>query len=168
MATSRNGHDLKDMYNPETNTLDIRSNGLYPSNVLSNLCSNSFRFDGMICGSMEGFLQALKYVCPKKQREICKLTGKTAKKSGDGKILWMLLHEAFWQGKRYDRLSPEFRELIFRAYRAMYEQNAAFRAAIEETREKRLIHSIGEPNPKKTILTEREFICMLYRLRGNK
>ena len=43
-ATTRNGHELKDMYNPETNTLDIRSNGLYPSNVLSNLCSNSFRF----------------------------------------------------------------------------------------------------------------------------
>ena len=57
MATTRNGHELKDMYNPETNTLDIRSNGLYPSNVLSNLCSNGFRFDGMVCGSMEGFLQ---------------------------------------------------------------------------------------------------------------
>ena len=53
-ATSRNGHELKDMYNPEANTLDIRSNGLYPSGVLSNLCSNSFRFDGMVCGSMEG------------------------------------------------------------------------------------------------------------------
>ena len=51
---------MKDMYNPETNTLDIRSNGLYPSNVLSNLCSNGFRFDGMICGSMEGFPQSLK------------------------------------------------------------------------------------------------------------
>ena len=23
MATTRNGHELKDMYNPETNTLDI-------------------------------------------------------------------------------------------------------------------------------------------------
>ena len=57
MATTRNGHELKDMYNPETNTLDIRSNGLYPSNVLSNMCSNGFRFDGMVCGSMEGFLQ---------------------------------------------------------------------------------------------------------------
>lgn len=57
MTTTRNGHDRKDMYNPETNTLDIRSNGLYPSNVLSNLCSNGFRFDGMVCGSMEGFLQ---------------------------------------------------------------------------------------------------------------
>ena len=49
MATTRNGHELKDMYNPETNTLDIRSNGLYPSNVLSNLCSNGFRLDGMVC-----------------------------------------------------------------------------------------------------------------------
>ena len=28
-ATSRNGHELKDMYNSETNTLGIRSNGLY-------------------------------------------------------------------------------------------------------------------------------------------
>ena len=59
-ATSRNGHELKDMYDPETNTLDIRSNGLYPSNVLSNLCSNGFRLDGMGCSSMEGFLQSLK------------------------------------------------------------------------------------------------------------
>ena len=57
MATTRNGHELKDMYNPETNTLDIRSNGLYPSNVLSNMYSNGFLFDGMECGSMEGFLQ---------------------------------------------------------------------------------------------------------------
>ena len=57
MATTPNGHELKDMYNLETNTLDIRSNGLYPSNVLSNLCSNGFRLDGMVCGSMEGFLQ---------------------------------------------------------------------------------------------------------------
>ena len=57
MATTRNGHELKDMYNPETNTLDIRSNGLYPSNVLSNMYSNGFCFDGMVCGSMEGFLQ---------------------------------------------------------------------------------------------------------------
>ena len=55
MATTRNGHELKDMYNPEINTLDIRSNGLYPSNVLSNMCSNGFCFDGMVCGSMEGF-----------------------------------------------------------------------------------------------------------------
>lgn len=43
-ATSRNGHELKDMYNPETNTLDIRSNGAYPSNVLSNPLQQQFSF----------------------------------------------------------------------------------------------------------------------------
>ena len=58
-ATTRNGHQLIDFYDPDANTLDIRSNGLYPSNVLSNLCSNGFRFEGMVCGSMEGFLQSL-------------------------------------------------------------------------------------------------------------
>lgn len=42
MSTTRNGHELKDMYNSETNTLGIRSNGLYHSNVLSNMCSNGF------------------------------------------------------------------------------------------------------------------------------
>ena len=29
-ATSRKGNESQDMYDPETNTLDIRSNGLYP------------------------------------------------------------------------------------------------------------------------------------------
>ena len=79
MATTRNGHELKDMYNPVTNTLDIRSNGLYPSNVLSNLCSNAFSFDGMVCGSMEGFLQSLKRKELDKQRQICSMKGGNAK-----------------------------------------------------------------------------------------
>ena len=38
--------------------IDIWSKSEYPAGVLSNLCSNGFRFDGMICGSMEGFLQS--------------------------------------------------------------------------------------------------------------
>lgn len=38
--------------------VDIWSNAKQgdPGKVLSNLCSNGFRFDGMVCGSMEGFL----------------------------------------------------------------------------------------------------------------
>ena len=153
--------------------IDMHSKGKYSPDdgtkkiaiELSNFTEHHFTLDGVGCASMEGFLQALKYVCPKKQREICKLTGKVAKEAGDGKILWQLMHEAFWQGKRYDRLSPEFRELIFRAYSAMYEQNEPFRQALAASRGNRLCHSIGEANPKKTILTEREFLCMLYRLR---
>ena len=44
--------------------LDIWSAKSYPANVLSNLCSNGFRFEGVVCGSMEGFLQALKQKDP--------------------------------------------------------------------------------------------------------
>ena len=153
--------------------IDIHSKGKYSPDddtkkiaiELSNFTEHHFTLDGVECASMEGFLQSLKYLCPKKQREICKLTGKVAKEAGDGKKLWKLMHTAFWQGKCYDRLSPEFRELIFRAYSAMYEKNASFREALAASRGAKLCHSIGEPNPKKTILTEREFLCMLYRLR---
>ena len=80
MATTRNGHEQQDMYNPQTNTPDIRSNGLYPSNVLSNTCSNGFRFDGIVCGSMEGFLQSLKRKELDKQRQICNMRGGNARK----------------------------------------------------------------------------------------
>ena len=153
--------------------IDIHSKGKYSPDddtkkiaiELSNFTAHAFTFDGVECASMEGFLQSLKYLCPKKQREVCLLTGKVAKEAGDGKKRWKITRNIYWCGKRYDRLSPEFRELIFRAYSAMYEQNEAFRTALAETRGKTLCHSIGEPNPKKTILTEREFICMLNRLR---
>ncbi|MBQ8404187.1 MAG: hypothetical protein IJX55_07170 [Clostridia bacterium] len=136
------------------------------SKKLSNFYPHAFTFDGVECASMEGFLQSLKYVCPKKQREVCALSGKTAKEAGGNKILWKLMHEAFWQGKRYKRLAPEYRALVLRAYRAMYAQNAEFREALVSSRGKKLCHSIGNPNPKKTILTEREFICCLYKVRG--
>ena len=56
-ATTRNDRQLKDFCDSKTNTLDIRSNGLYPLNALSNLCNNDFCFDGVVCGCMEGFLQ---------------------------------------------------------------------------------------------------------------
>ena len=136
------------------------------SQKLSNFYPHSFTIDGVACASMEGFLQSLKYLCPKKQRQVCLLSGMEAKEAGVGKRRWKLTRNVYWCGKRYARLSPEYRELIFRAYSAMYAQNVDFRKALEASRGAKLCHSIGTPNPKKTILTEREFICMLYRLRG--
>ena len=58
---TRNGHMRIDCYDPDNKTLDVNSGGLYPSNVLSNMCDNSFEMDGVMCMSMEGFLQSLKY-----------------------------------------------------------------------------------------------------------
>ena len=165
MATTRNGHELKDMYNPETNTLDIRSNGLYPSNVLSNLCSNGFRFDGMVCGSMEGFLQSLKRKELDKQRQICNMKGGNARKMSVNS--WQTDQIVWWKGQAIDRQSEEYQRLIRRAYQAMFEQSERFRAALMQTRGVTLVHTSGEPSSYKTILTPSEFCGILMDLRDS-
>lgn len=162
-ATSRNGHELKDMYNPETNTLDIRSNGLYPSNVLSNLCSNRFVFDGMICGSMEGFLQSLKQKDLDKQRQICSMKGGNARKKSV--TSWQTDQILWWKGREINRQSDEFRLLVEDAYEDMFFQNERFRTALMQTRGMKLAHTTGEENPYKTILTPSEFCGILEQIR---
>ena len=162
-ATSRNGHELKDMYNPESNTLDIRSNGLYPSGVLSNLCSNSFRFDGMVCGSMEGFLQSLKQQDLDKQRQICSMKGGNARKRSV--TSWQIDQIVWWKGHTINRQSDEYQMLVRMAYKAMFEQSERFRTALMSTRGVTLIHTTGEDNPCKTILTPKEFCSILMEMR---
>ena len=81
-ATYRNGHQLFNTFNPEDNTLDIRSNALWPANVLSNLWEKPFVFEDVECGSMEGFLQSLKYPESEKQKTVCILYGNRAKNAG--------------------------------------------------------------------------------------
>ena len=164
-ATERNGHQMNDFYDPDTNTLDIRSNGLYPSNVLSNLCSNGFRFDGVVCGSMEGFLQSLKQQEKSKQLQICQMKGGNARKRSV--TSWQTNQIVWWKGQAYDRQSEEYQELIRRAYQAMFDQSERFRAALMLTRGITLTHSSGETNPYKTILTAQEFCTILTEMRDN-
>lgn len=164
-ATTHNGYEQQDMYDPEKNTLDIRSNGLYPSNVLSNLCSNGFRFEGMVCGSMEGFLQSLKRKELDKQRQICSMKGGNARKMSV--TSWQTDQIVWWKGQAIDRQSEEFQDLVHRAYQAMFEQSERFRAALMQTRGMILVHSSGEDNPYRTILTPREFCGILTALRDN-
>lgn len=160
---SSNSESTVDMYNPEMNTLDIRSNGLYPSNVLSNLCSNGFRFDGMVCGSMEGFLQSLKRQDLDKQRQICSMKGGNARKMSV--TSWQTDQIVWWKGHAIDRQGKEFQSLIRQAYQAMFDQSERFRAALMQTRGMTLVHSTGESNPFKTILTSKEFCDILTELR---
>ena len=164
-AAVRNGHQMKDFYDPETNTLDIRSNGLYPSGVLSNLCSNGFRFEGVVCGSMEGFLQSLKQQEKSKQLQICQMKGGNARKKSV--TSWQTDQIVWWKGAAYDRQSEEYQKLIRRAYQAMFDQSERFRAALMQTRGITLTHSSGETNPFKTILTAQEFCRILTEMRDN-
>lgn len=164
-TATRYSYETKDMYDPESNTLDIRSNGLYPSNVLSNLCSNGFRFEGMVCGSMEGFLQSLKRKELDKQRQICSMKGGNARKMSVSS--WQTDQIVWWKGRAIDRQSADFQSLLRRAYQAMFEQNERFRAALMQTRGITLVHSSGESSPFKTILTPAEFCGILTAMRDS-
>lgn len=142
--------------------IDIYSKGEYPSNILSNFHPNEFTFDGVICGSMEGFLQSLKYKSIKKQQKICLLSGKEAKKKGKYKFLWKLTGNIHWQGKKIKRQSKDYKDLILNAYIAL-SKNDEFIKALKATENKTLIHSLGNTEERKTILTEKEFIdCLNY------
>ena len=145
--------------------VDIWSKSEYPADVLSNLCSNGFRFDGMVCGSMEGFLQSLKQQDKDKQRQICSMKGKNAKKmTSTG---WQTDQVVWWKGVAIDRQSDDYLQLVRRAYQAMFDQNERFRTALMSTRGMTLFHCRGESNPFKTILTEKELCHILTEMRDN-
>ena len=145
----------------EKKVLDIYSKGEYPSNILSNFYPNIFVFEGVECASMEGFLQSLKVKDIKKQEHICSLVGIKAKKKGKHRFLWKITGNVYWKGEKYKRKSSLFKDLVQRAYNSMYDQNKVFRKALLSAADCELKHSIGKTNPRKTILTEEEFIGCL-------
>ena len=143
--------------------IDIYSKGVWKE--LSNFYPHPFTLDGVSCASMEGFLQALKFKNEKKQRRVCSLVGANAKTAGAKKFLWKLFGRVYWQGEKYRRESEEFKRLVARAYAALYNGNERFRTALTASGSRPLVHSIGKSDPKKTILTEREFVDNLLFLR---
>lgn len=143
--------------------MDIGSSKGWPSSSLSNFAPHPFVIDNIECASMEGFLQSLKFKSPEMQIEVCKLIGKAAKFKGKKKKWWKD-QTLYWQGKSIKRDSEEYQELLKRAYDALFE-NEGFRRALEATKGATLTHSIGNNDIHRTVLTEREFISQLNRLR---
>ena len=76
--------------------IDIESSGAYPANVLSNLCGNKFEIDGFQCGSMEGFLQALKFSDKQTQHQVCQMKGIRAKRKSSN--AWKARQQLYWNG----------------------------------------------------------------------
>ncbi len=148
---------------------DIHSKGKWPSYALSNFYHNSFEFEGVSCRSMEGFIQSLKCSDVNEQIRVCKMRGKRAKEFGqkikNNPHYDINTRGIYWKGIRIDRNSSDYQHLLCRAYRAMFDQSPKFRGALAATGNKRLYHSIGKPDPKETILTEKELCTILTELR---
>lgn len=153
-----------------TGPLDIRSTAEYPLDILSNFTRSYFVVDNISINSMEGFLQSLKIPDEDEQRQVCSLIGFTAKKIGsrkaekygfDGKTL-------YWQGRKIDRYSEEYQDLLKTAYSSRYSNDPSFRLALDSTKGRVLTHTIGKQDPEETILTEKEFVTILMDLRDGK
>lgn len=154
--------DSDKSYNPEE-VVDIYSKGLWDEVYLSNFCETDFVFDGVQIKSLEGFLQSLKTNDVIKQEAICSLIGKDAKVVGSFIAGFDGIH-LYWKGKTIDRFSEEYQTLLKRVYQARFEQDSNFRKALEYTKNKKLIHTVGKSDSKETILTDAEFICILSEL----
>ena len=144
--------------------MEIGSGAGFPGDALSNFAPHPFIIDGVECASMEGFLQSLKFSNPDMQREVCKLVGKAAKFKGKPKK-WYRTQTLYWQGKEYKRDSEEYQELLDRAYDAL-SQNTGFQRALLATGNATLTHSIGKNKQSETVLTVKEFISRLYKIRA--
>lgn len=146
--------------------VDVWSTNPWPANELSNLYDWPFEFQGVQCGSFEGFLQALKSPQVETQVEICALGGHDAKHRSTSE--WKADQMLYWQGDTLGRQSERFYELLSAAYDAMYEANPGFRKALKATGRKVIRHTKGKKDPTDTVLTEEEFCRELTRLRARR
>lgn len=143
--------------------MDIGSGKGYPSSSLSNFSPHPFILDGVLCNSMEGFLQSTKYANFDMQKEICLLVGKAAKFKGKKKK-WFKEQILYWNGVEYPRKSKEYQDLLDRAFDALSE-NETFKKALLATGKSTLTHEIGKSKKSETVLTKSEFISRLYKIR---
>ena len=143
--------------------MDIGSGSKYPSNALSNFAPHPFIIDGVECASMEGFLQSLKFKEPEIQKYVCTLVGKAAKFKGKKKK-WFRDQTLYWRGVAIPRDSVEYQQLLDRAFDALAE-NTGFQRALLASGNSTLTHSMGKNDSSKTVLTTREFVSRLTKIR---
>lgn len=145
--------------------MDIKSSYRGVAGSLSNFTARRFVFDGVECASSEGLLQSLKFSDLEIQREVCMLVGADAKqRGGERNTEWKERQILWWLGVEYSRESAEYQRLLDRVYETLAALSD-FQNDLLLTGEEILTHSIGNDNPKETILTEQEFCSRLMKNR---
>ena len=147
--------------------MNIGSGSGGPAGKCSNFPPSPFTLDGVECASAEGFIQAIKHPDPEMQKVICQLVGRAAKFKG--KKLNKKVRRTgmvYWQGREIVFRSQEHMDLIERALRAKFTQNASSRRALLATGNATLTHDLGHKESPHTSLPKREFIRMLHKIRA--
>jgi hypothetical protein len=77
---------------------------------------------------------------------------------------WYEKLEVYYKDKAINRLSVEYEDLMTAAFDALF-TNEEFKQALRESGNCKLTHTIGKTAKDKTLLTRKEFIGHLNRLR---
>jgi len=152
----------------ENKTIDIIAKGAYPANVLSNYNREEtpFYVDGVPCHSIEGFMQALKMPDAKMQKLSCLRSGASARYLGQKFTpTWQSTQTLHWQEAVFPRDSPEYLQLVRKAFQARFEHSERYREALRATKGYTLLHTCGSDDATLTVLTTQEFVTILTELR---
>ena len=138
--------NIEDIFNLGDSTNPI-------SEKLGNFSKSPFVLDHVMCASVEGFIQALKYRDPEEQKAVALLVGKEAKFKGkkarkriarEGTVYWLTNEICF---RSHDHIF-----LIERGIRAKFEQDDASKKALLATGEAELVHETGRQESLYTSL----------------
>lgn len=146
------------------NTIDIRYKGENLQKRLSNLYPYEFTFEGIHYGSIESFFGTLRTSSLLAKQKIYNLSGMDSWYEGHKYMTWYNTQTVDYKGKTINRHSVEYDNLITSVYDALF-TNEDFKKALLETDRCKLSHKIGKTDKHKTLLTQKEFIGHLNRLR---
>lgn len=133
---------------------------------LSNLYPYPFVLRDRHFGSIEGFLQHLKFDDIEAQALVAPLHGYEAFKVGQLGNGWKKTQTLWFREIAFERSSPEYQVLLTQAYDACLEQNVEFVQALLESGNAILTHSIGKNDTRDSTLTASEYLHQMYRLRA--
>ena len=147
--------------------INIVSTAEGPGAILSNFAHTPFEFDGVACGSVEGFIQGLKEENLEKQKRICLRFGFEAKRAGTKKRNRKVRESGtlWWQDQPILLKSEEYYQLIERGIRAKFEQSEVAKQALIATGDAILTHDTGKPESPNTSLPANRFLSILEEIR---
>lgn len=143
--------------------IDIGLDKEYPANVLSNMSTNAFLFDGILCASMESFLQSLKSQDPARQRCICCKDPRSARLRVAG---WLPEWGLWWNGTRLCHTRGTLQALITRAVETLFIQNEDFQTALLTTGTHHLYCSEVKDRGNEPVIGEKELCNILMDVRS--
>lgn len=143
--------------------INIRFSGENLEKRLSNLYPYQFEFDGITYASMEAFFSSLRTHDFIEKQKLYSTYGMDSWYKGH-RFSWYEKQEVYYKDKAINRLSVEYEDLMTAAFDALF-TNEEFKQALRESGNCKLTHTIGKTAKDKTLLTRKEFIGHLNRLR---